>query len=169
VDKSPKLNARQKKRLQAAQRLLGPQAHVMAYAAGRANARMTTIAWVIVGAFAIVALTLAALFGVILFPGLLLALFFYSSIRPFRGVAITTAGVVLMEVSLASGRPSRLLGTFPFVVLSPPCAQPLGNAICLQLGPDVVSLRRGEHLRLVSCLPPSPWIAPPGHPTPQAP
>ena len=156
-------NRRQRKAMRSAQGLLGPQP-VLAYVTGRANARMTDAAWWTLGIFATVFVFVLVVLHAVVFPGVVLALFVYGSVRPHRGVAVTPAGVVVFQYSGLRGKPSAALAIFPFAVLWPPYGQPAGRGMRVPLGPDVVTLTGRDHGRLIRAVPPPPvmqWAAPP--------
>jgi hypothetical protein len=147
---------RQRKALDAVGRLLAPGVDVRAYGAGRANARMSTqVTYVIVG-FLVLLVVVAVLTQRIYFPGVLLLAFFFSAVKPMRGVAVVDSGVVVLSLKAFDARPKAVLGELPHAVLLPPHIHRVGKrAVQVPLGPDVVKLRAHLYDSLVASLPPS--------------
>ncbi len=93
----------QEKTQQAIARLLGPEVAVRSYALGSANARMTPLAIGLMGGFVLVFIAPALLSGRLLLPGFLLIYLLVRGFKPYRGVAVTSVGVVLFHCSPWSG------------------------------------------------------------------
>jgi len=136
-----------KKHLDAAAKLTPPGTAVRAYAVGNVSPRFSTSAAVAIGVFVAV-FVVGLAFGVIFYPGALLLLYLNHSIRPPRGLAVSDSALFVMHRSFLNSRPSKLLASVPFFVLSG--AQSAGSKVRLQVDQETVVLRKSEYDRLVS-------------------
>ena len=144
---------RQRKALDAVGRLLPPGVSPRAYAAARANARMSPRVTYAIVAFLIVLVVVAVLTGRILIPGVLVFVFFISAIKPLRGIAVTDTTIVVLSTSAVTGKPTTVLGELPHAVLLPPHIHWTRNKVVqVPLGPDVVRLRARDYERPTSSL-----------------
>jgi hypothetical protein len=124
---------------------------VRAYATGRANARMTQLAIGILVSFGVLFLLVAILADRIMFPGVLILLFFVSSIKPFRGCAVTETGVLLLKTRVSNHQPDKVIVEVPYAALFAPNPMPAGKrAIRVSLGPDIVRFRVVDYERLIA-------------------
>jgi hypothetical protein len=108
----PEPSRRKRKIIRYVTKLLPPGDTVHEYFSGRADLRWTTGATVAVVLFTVAAV-IAAVNGTILFPGFVLILVVFNSVRPMRGVALTNQGAALIGVSAFHGRPSRVVTRVP--------------------------------------------------------
>ena len=104
--------------------------------------------WMIGGAVGICVL-LAIATGVVLVPGLLLIAGVRRAINPPRGVGVADQGIVVTKESFWNARPTDILAMLPldqlFFVTSSTATH-----VCVQLGTELVWLRRKEHEILAS-------------------
>jgi hypothetical protein len=126
--------------------LLPPGTVVCEYVRGRAHARMTNRATVVIVLVVLVVVAALAA-GRVLFPGALVLIWLASEIRPYRAVVVTTQGVVLVTYSIINGR-SRVITYLPFEAALQPV--PTSGKAKLRLGPDLVTLSRREYQLLVA-------------------
>jgi len=151
-----KPTGRQRQALKAARKVLGEATDVRAFAAGRAQPRMTDGAIIMILVF-VTAFLVALANGVFLLPGVLIGALFYATIRPMRGIVVTGADVVLMRMSWINGKPDAALMHAPFAVLG--AEAHLGTTVPVQLGTDIVKLRRSAYDQLVAAaVPPMPVL-----------
>ena len=151
-----KPTARRRQALKAARKVLGEATDVRAFAAGRAQPRMTDGAIIMVLVF-VTAFLVALANGVFLLPGVLICALFYATIRPMRGIAVTDADVVLMRTSWINGKPDAVLTHAPFAVLGAEAHS--GTTVPVQVGTDIVKLRRSAYDQLVAAaVPPMPVL-----------
>ena len=130
-----------------ARALLPAGAYLRSYVVGRAHARMTAAAGVIVGVFGLVFVG-ALLMGRVLLPGVVLVYLVFNLVRPPRALAVTGEGVTLMSRSLWTGRPSGLLGSNRLG----PVSVPSTGSITLAIGGERVTLKGSEAQRLVAAV-----------------
>ncbi|HVC71746.1 MAG TPA: hypothetical protein VNC61_15940 [Acidimicrobiales bacterium] len=144
---------KQRKDLDSVGRLLPAGVGVRAYGVGRANARMSTrVTYVIVG-FLMALVVVAVVTGRVFIPGVLVFVFFYSAIKPVRGIAVLDHVIVVVSVTATTARPKAVLGELPHAVLLPPHIHWLSDkAVQVPLGPDVVKVRAGDYERLSASL-----------------
>jgi hypothetical protein len=144
---------RQAKALSDLGRVLAPEVRARAYAAGRANARMTPQATYLVVGVLLLILVVAVATGRILIPGFLVLALFVSAIKPMRGIAVVDHGIVVVSTSAVNGKPKAVLGELPQAVLLPPHIHWVGTkAVRVPLGPDMVRLRARDYERLTGAL-----------------
>ena len=152
-----KPTARQRQALKAARKVLGEATDVRAVAAGRAQPRMTDGAIIMVLVF-VTAFLVALANGIFLLPGVLIGALFYATIRPMRGIAVTGADVVLMRMSWINGKPDAALTHAPIAVLGANGGHS-GTTVPVQVGTDIVKLRRSAYDQLVAAaVPPMPVL-----------
>lgn len=95
-----------KTHLKQAMKLVGAPVHE--YVIGRGKAQMTTTAWVVIGVFVLAFLFFLAQ-GVVIFPGVILAVVVANSVAPHRGLAVTDYEVVLLKRSVFNSRPNGII------------------------------------------------------------
>ena len=141
------LSRSQGRGIKATSKLLGVE--VVAYALGRAHARLPR--WVVVTMIVFGTLFVAgiAFAHVVIYPGALLLVAFAYGIRPLRAVAVAENSVVVMSKSAWNGKHS-VLGVFPLEILRPIEEPSSGARMKLAVGPDVVTLRRKDFDRLLA-------------------
>jgi hypothetical protein len=142
-------NRTRRKALESASTLLGSSVYVREVGFGRAHKRWTTTATVISAIFGS-AFVLALLFGVALFPGGVALLVVLHSVWPPRAVAVADQGVALLQRSVWTGRPNKVIALLPHQALVLPVA---GDALTRGLGPDTVRFKKAELARLMAALP----------------
>lgn len=135
---------KEQKRLRAVQQLVGSADAVHAIAMSRAQARLTNTVVAVIAVYAFAFVLALVLAGVVLFPGFVVLLVVYASVRPWRGVAVTARGVLLTGVNWWTGRPNRILGAFPHAVLWPPYVQPAGQKVSIQFAADRLGFRHEQ-------------------------
>ena len=138
---NPRLTSRQRRDLSAARKVMGEEAGVRAFAAGRANARWSAGARWSVGIFVAVFAGALVLLHVVLIPGALLGLIFYDMVRPRRGVAVTATGVVELKLGTMNGRPTSVLATTSHGVLVESHTGPVEGKREVRFGAERVALR----------------------------
>jgi hypothetical protein len=140
------LTTRQRRELRDAGKILGGRVSVYAIATGRANARWSPTASWIVGVFGGVFLFVLLALHVIIFPGVLVGLLLYESIRPRRSLAVTNEGVAELRLRTLNGRPEALIAVTDHGALSPVRMGP--GPLDVSIGGEAVTLRDRELHRL---------------------
>ena len=143
---------------------------VRAYAAGRANARMTRPAAYLIAGFVALFVLVAVLTGRLLIPGVLVLVILVSWIRPLRGIAASDDGVYVVSTSAWSNRPRAVVNLVSNPSLLPPNVSWVGKtAVRIPFGSDVVRLRAKDYQRLLGAeeMTARPYTAPDA--SPQAP
>jgi hypothetical protein len=145
---------RQQRRGQdAVRKLLGPESEVLTFAFGRAHARMTNGAWVMIAIFGTAFVIVLVALKTILVPGVLLVWILYNMIRPRRGVAVTSSGVAVTELSGWSGAPKRVRETLPPGALQVGIRNATGSKVDVQLGADLITVKRAGFEALAAATP----------------
>jgi hypothetical protein len=139
--------------LEATKALLGPATNVRAYAFGRAHARMTNGAWGLIAIFGTAFVVVLIALQTILIPGVLLVLVLYGMVRPRRGVAVTDDGVVVMALSGWNGTPRHVIDTQPHAALRAGIRGANGSKVNVQLGSDLITLKRADFESLLAAAP----------------
>jgi hypothetical protein len=150
---------------------MGEGAGVRVVVIGRANARWSDGARWTVGIFSAAFVLAFVLLHVILFPGALVLLVLYESVRPKRGIAVTASGISELQLSLMNGRPSSAITSTDHAALfAPRLTEAKDGKSAVAFGSDVVSLR-GEDLALLQAAVPaaSPLAQPGGQTLPPPP
>ncbi|HXY27260.1 MAG TPA: hypothetical protein VEH82_03190 [Acidimicrobiales bacterium] len=144
-------SARNRQRIETALAKALPGSAVTGYAAGRANARLSSSATALILGFGLAFFLVAVLAGRLLIPGALLLLFFVGALKPFRGCAVTNSGVALLQTGAMHHRPTKVVTTVPLGCLLPPNITAVGaRAVRVRVGPETVRLRRADYDRLVA-------------------
>ena len=164
------LTASQRRAIAATETLLG-DGDVRAFAAGRAQARMSVGAQWMIGIFSVAFAGALVLFHVILLPGILLGYVLYDAIRPRRGVAVTGSAVAELRLGGLNGTPRSVIAVVDHGALAEHRATRQGHRIQVSFAGETVSLTE-RHLRLLTeavpahgALPPPPM---PGTPAPSS-
>ena len=147
------MTRQQRRGQEAVQKLLGPGDEVMAFAFGRAHARMTTGAWSLIAIFGTAFVIVLVTFKTILIPGALLIWILYGMVRPRRGIAITDSGIVVTTLSGWSGSPKHVTQTLPHAALRAGIRNATGSKVDVQLGADLTTVRRRDFESLTAAVP----------------
>jgi hypothetical protein len=148
----------------AAQRILGG-VDVLAYATGRAQARMSVSAQWMIGIFSVAFVCAFILFRVVLFPGVLLLYVLYDGIRPRRGVAVTRMGVAELRLSSVHGRPASVIAVVGHYALSDQVMRQ-EHLFRVPFNGDTVTVTERLYQKLVEALPTRAALPPPPMPGP---
>jgi hypothetical protein len=140
-------SAAQRRAMAAAHTLLG--AEVRAYAAGRAEARMSRAAGWTIGITAGIWLAALVVLHVILLPGALVCLVLYDMIRPRRGVAVTDAGVAELSLRGLNAMPKSAIAVVGPDALSNPEIRE-GSKVGLRFPEEVVTMHERDFAWLVA-------------------
>jgi hypothetical protein len=145
---------RQQRRGQdAVRKLLGPGTDVLTFAFGRAHTRMTNGAWALIAIFGTAFVIVLVALKTVLIPGVLLIWILYNMIRPRRGVAVTGSGIVVTELSGWNGEPKRLTETLRSGALQAGIRNARGSKVDVQLGADLITVKRSDFEALVAAAP----------------
>jgi hypothetical protein len=123
---------------QKAQSLL-PGTRIGAYVAGRTGPNPVTVTMALLGAFAALSAAIFVATGAFVFPGLLLILLFQYLVVPPRALVLCDQGVALLNRSVWTGRPTRVVSQMPHGTIGQP--QQHGNQY-------LTTLADGSHLWL---------------------
>jgi hypothetical protein len=145
------MNRRQRRRLDAARQLVGPDTTILAYGGGRGHARMSKGVVGLAAGFLVVFVAVLALLHAVLLPGGVLLIVGIGMIRPRRGVALTPDAVLLLHESEWNGKPNRLILRAAPVAFVPTGSGSAGS-VSFQLGTERVTLKRREYERLLSAV-----------------
>jgi hypothetical protein len=145
---STSLTTRQRRELRDAGHLIGGRVSVYAFAMGRANPRLSAGARWIAGLFGAAFVLILVTLHVVLIPGFLVAYLLYDSVRPRRGVAVTTDGLTEVRLRTWNGRPGWILATTDHGALAPARIEPTDGKPGVRFGAETVSLRDRELERL---------------------
>lgn len=139
----------QRRLLEAARKVMGENADVRAAAAGRANARWSRGARVVVGIFAVAFVLGVVLIHVILVPGVLVVVIVIETTVPRRCVIVTGTEVADLELSLVRARPTSVIAVANHAALfdSRLDRGQSGKSV-VAFGTETVSLRRKDVERL---------------------
>ncbi len=144
----PSLTARQRRELRDAGKALGMRGDVYAFALGRANARWSSGAKWIVGLFGAAFVLVFMTLHVILIPGFLVAYLLYDSVRPRRGLAVTTAGIAELRLRALNGRPESVIASTDHGALNPARVEHVSGRESVRVGGELVSVKKRELERL---------------------
>jgi hypothetical protein len=147
------MNARQRRALEATRELLGAGTEVRRIATGRAHARMTNGVWALIGVFGAAFLFVLIVLHAVLIPGVLLVLILYGMVRPGRAVAVTDGAVLVLTLSGWNGKPNGILETLAPGSLRQGIRPANGGKVNVQLGSDLISLKRPDLEALVAAVP----------------
>jgi hypothetical protein len=147
------MTRQQRRGQEAVQKLLGPGDEVMAFAFGRAHARMTNGAWTLIAIFGAAFVIVLVTLKTILIPGVLLIWILYGMVRPRRGVAVTRSGIVVTALSGWNGVPTHVTQTLPPGALRAGIRNATGNKVDVQLGAELITLKRPDFEALVGVVP----------------
>jgi hypothetical protein len=134
-------------------KLLGPGTEVLTFAFGRAHARMTNGAWVLIAIFGTAFVIVLVAIKTVLIPGVLLILILFNMVRPRRGVAVTSSGIVVTELSGWNGSPRGVMETLPSGALRAGIRNATGSKVDVQLGADLITVKRSDFEALVAAAP----------------
>jgi hypothetical protein len=144
----PSLTARQRRELRDAGKALGMRGEVYAFALGRANARWSAGAQWIIALFGTAFIVVLMTLHVILIPGFLVAYLLYDSVRPRRGLAVTTAGIVELRLRALNGRPESVIGSTDHGALNHARVEQVSGRESVRVGDELVSVKKRELERL---------------------
>jgi hypothetical protein len=160
VVSASKPSAYQRRAMNATREILAGVTDVRAFAAGRVEgARMTTGAWWVVGIFGSVFAFFFLFLHVILLPGALVLILLYESVKPKRGVVVTSLGVSELRLKGLNGRPAALMATTDHGVLSSGRARVMGKRIGLTFGSETILVRERDYATLLAGLPAAPVVS----------
>jgi hypothetical protein len=142
-------------------KLLGPETDVSAFAYGRGHARMTNGAWSLIAIFGTAFVIVLVALKTILVPGVILVWALYGMVRPRRGVAVADSRVVVAMLSGWNGAPKHLIDTLPADTLRTGIRSATGNKVSVQLGGDLITIKRADFQALVAAVPEAPVPPPP--------
>lgn len=145
MQNSASVSPRTQRRIRSLQGLLEPGTVLLAVERGRANARLTGVAFGILVVFVAAFVALLVFEGFLLLPGVLLVYLFVNSIFPQRYLAVTSGGMVACNVSGWNDRPKAVLGTASQEAVLPPAAQVSEKKAKVAVGPDWITLRRNQY------------------------
>jgi hypothetical protein len=151
VSQHPKMTRAQKRGLESARQILGPD--VRAYAAGRAEARLSQGAQWTIGIFGAIFAFVLIVFHLFLIPGGLVIAFLYESIRPPRGVVVTGSGVAELQLNLRNGRPKAVLDTVPYSALESQNVSKQGGKLAMRFNDERVDLKEKDMAFLTGAVP----------------
>jgi hypothetical protein len=137
----------------AVRKLLGPGTEVLTLAFGRSHARMTNGAWVLIAIFGTAFVVVLVALKTVLIPGVLLIWILYNMIRPRRGIAVTGSGIVVTELSGWNGAPKRVTETLRSGALQAGIRNASGSKVDVQLGADLITVKRSDFEALVAAAP----------------
>lgn len=146
---------RKRKNLAKAQKVIGPSALVAAYGSGSGRARITRGFIILVCSYVVVSLAVFVLAGIVLVPGLVLIIIGASLLRPRRGIAVTSSGLIILHESMFDASPNRILLSAPLASLGAIIRDGQGSvqtSVDLELGAERIRLKRAtfETLLLAS-------------------
>lgn len=142
-DPSTKQRLRQ---AQAAAKLLDPSTTHIDYVVARGHARLATQTIVIGGVF-VVGFVIALAMGYIIVPGALLAFYIYYSALPPRGVVVADQGVAVLNRSLWTNRPNRLISLLTHEQMAQVKAIAKGSKAEMAFGSERLTFSKGEWAR----------------------
>src|SRR5262245_40372978 len=147
------MTGQQRKGQEGVQKLLGPGDEVTAFAFGRAHARMTSGAWSLIAIFGTLFVIVLVALKTIVLPGALLIWILYGMVRPRRGVAVARSGIVVAAWSGWNGAPKRVTVVLPPEALRSGIRKAIGSKVDVQLGDDLVTLKRQDFEALLRAVP----------------
>jgi len=156
------MSKKQHKKLAAARRIAAPGSEILAYGTGSGHARMSRGLVGLVTGFAVLFLIVLETVHVVLIPGVVLVVVAIGLVRPKRGVALTSDGVLVFHESMWNGRPNRLILDIPATSFSAPNPPSSADSrVSLLLGTERVTLKKDEYERLLRAVAPSAVELPP--------
>jgi hypothetical protein len=147
------MTRQQRKGQEWVQKLLGPGEEVSSFAFGRAHARMTSGAWSLIAIFGTLFVIVLVALKTILLPGVLLIWILYGMVRPRRGVAVARSGIVVAALSGWNGAPKHLTAVLPPDALRSGIRNATGSKVDVQLGDDLITLKRQDFESLLAAVP----------------
>jgi hypothetical protein len=146
-----KQTRRDRKKLAKAEKIVGPEAPILAYGSGVGHARMSKVFIGIGIGFVVAFFLVLLLLGKLLIPGVLLVLVAASSLRPRRGVAITPAAVLVLHESMLDSLPNRVV-TYGQLneIRSIDVGDDVRRHVKLHVGPEVIRMKRSAYEALLA-------------------
>jgi hypothetical protein len=134
---------RRQKKLACAGRVAGPGVQVTEYGRGIGHSGIAGwLAFVLIGCI-VVFVWVPILLGKILFPGVALVLIAVLLIRPHRGIAVTSFGILVMHESLLDGQPDKIVYMAPRFALGPLVEQlEWKRQVLVHIGAEQITLKR---------------------------
>jgi hypothetical protein len=147
------MTRQQRKGQEAIRKLVGPGDEVTAFAFGRAHARMTTGAWSLIAVFGTLFVIVLVALKTILIPGAVLIWIPYGMVRPRRGVAVARSGIIVAALSGWNGAPKHVTAILPPDALRGGIRNATGSKVDVQLGDDLITLKRQDFESLLAAVP----------------
>jgi hypothetical protein len=147
------MTRQQRKGQEAIRKLVGPGDEVTAFAFGRAHARMTTGAWSLIAVFGTLFVIVLVALKTILIPGAVLIWIPYGMVRPRRGVAVARSGIIVAALSGWNGAPKHVTAVLPPDALRGGIRNATGSKVDVQLGDDLITLKRQDFESLLAAVP----------------
>ena len=144
---------RERKGIKAAAKLLPPDVEVRRYLSGRGRSGNTNTVMIIVAVF-VVAFVVALALGYVIFPGGILLLVAVNSVRPPRGIAVTSNGVYVCSISMFNGRATQVVAHVP---AASAWRSPDGKE--LHVGGETITLNRADRAKAAEVLAAAPSAA----------
>ena len=146
---------RKRKNLAKAQKIIGPSTLVAAYGSGAGKARITRGFIILVSSYVAISLAVFVLAGIVLIPGLVVIIIGASLLRPRRGIAVTSSGLIILHESMLDASPNRVILSAPLASLSTTIRDGQGSvqtSVDLEMGAERIRLKRAtfETLLLAS-------------------
>ena len=113
---------------------------------------MTEGLLMLVGVFIVVSVGAFIETGTVLIPGALLIIVGAAMVRPRRGIALMSTGLLVMHESMADATPNRILFQAPLSALAAEIHETAGTVqtnVFLELGPERVRIKRSTYESLL--------------------
>jgi hypothetical protein len=143
---------RKRKNLAKAQGIIGPSTNVAAYGSGAGKARITRGFVILVCCYVAISLVVFVLAGIVLIPGLLVIIVGASLLRPRRGIAVTSGGLIVLHESVLDASPNRILMGAPLDALGTIIRDGNGSvqtSVDLEMGAERIRLKRATYETLL--------------------
>jgi hypothetical protein len=137
-----------RKAADAATGLLEPGTTIRTVGFGRAHGRLSTTSIVVLAVFGTIFVVALAL-GALIVPGGVLLIVFSQQTWPLRVVVVADQGVALLDRSLWTGKPTKVLARVSHDALLAPDR----NGRRRRIGPDAVTFTKGELARVQAAVP----------------
>ncbi len=141
-----------RKNLVRAQKVIGPSINVAAYGSGAGKARITRGFVILVCCYVAISLAVFVLARIVLIPGLLVIIVGASLLRPRRGIAVTSGGLLVLHESVLDASPNRVLIGAPLEALGTIIRDGNGSvqtSVDLDIGPEHIRLKRATYETLL--------------------
>jgi len=106
----------------------------------------------LVGVFVVLSVTAYIQRGAVLIPGVLLIIVGAAMVRPRRGIALMSTGLLVMHESMVDATPNRILFQAPLSALPVAIDETAGTVqtyVLLELGPERVRIKRSTYESLL--------------------